>query len=345
MDNNNILYIENETSSISINNIDKTILLKTVSLLKEYMIQNENRSKELLSEINYFVEDYEFDESNFIKINYEDRAIEEKKRLTLLELEYNKLVEKNKELNHNIEQIKNQILNEQYEVAANKIKDKIQQRGIDLLKIQEQERNRIACDLHDSVVQELVNLMHSAEICIHVIDKDIISVKLDLQIMINKLKKLISEIRSIIYNLRPMVLEDLGLEVAVSRYLEQFEKENKIQVQFHNKYDKEILKTSVISITIFRVIQEACNNAVRHGNANQIRIDLIQKGDELNLSICDNGDGFDVEAIGRCKGNTTSGFGISIMKERICLLSGEIDIVSEKNMGTKINITIPVKIS
>ena len=93
--------------------------------------------------------------------------------------------------------------------------------GINILDLQERDRQRIARDLHDSTVQNLTSLIHKIQLCLRLVDMDPVRTKLELGSMTNTLKAVINELREIIYNLKPMSLEDLGLLLTVERYANQ----------------------------------------------------------------------------------------------------------------------------
>lgn len=216
--------------------------------------------------------------------------------------------------------------------------------GLKLLKTQEIERKRIARELHDSIVQNLTNLVHKTELCTKLVDMDPIRAKLELQTMINTIKTTINEMRNVIYDLRPMSLDDLGLVITVSRYIKQFIDSNRIKVSLNVENERKIF-SDIIDLTLFRIIQEACNNALKHANATEINISLIYNEDSINLTIEDNGCGFDqtenkVEKYSENK--SLHGFGLPMMKERVGLLSGKLDIESKVNKGTKVSVCVPI---
>jgi two-component system, NarL family, sensor histidine kinase DegS len=216
---------------------------------------------------------------------------------------------------------------------------KLTDKGLGILEAQEIERQRIARDLHDTTVQNLTSLVHKAELSIKLIDIDTIRSKLELSNMSNTLKMVINDMRGIIYNLKPMTLDDLGLTITIQRYANRIINYNNIQVKVtSNEEPKEIL--SVIKLTIFRIIQEACNNIIKHANATFVTIDINYLESNINVTIKDNGIGFYLDQIKSSE--QSSSFGLSIMKERILLLSGSLDIKSEKNKGTAVFLTVPL---
>jgi two-component system sensor histidine kinase DegS len=231
--------------------------------------------------------------------------------------------------------------NETIEHNNNVNKIKINDKGLSILEAQEIERQRIARDLHDSTVQNLTSLVHKSELCVKLIDIDSIRAKLELNAMSNTVKMIINEMRDIIYNLKPMSLDDLGLSITVERYANRLTDFNNIDVVVHsNEETKEILP--VIKLTIFRIIQEACNNVIKHAKASIINIDINYREKDITVIIKDDGCGFSLNDKPSDESDHCSSFGLSIMKERISLLSGTVEIQSVREMGTIVTITAPL---
>ena len=212
-----------------------------------------------------------------------------------------------------------------------------------LLGTQENERQRISRELHDSTVQNLTSMIHKIELCSKLIDMDPIRCKLELTMMSRTLRDIINDTRQMIYNLRPMSFDDIGLEITIERALDKIKNEKACNINFAVEGEPYQIK-SVIGITLLRIIQEACNNAIKYANSSIISVKLIYEEDEVSISIEDDGVGFDMEnldvSISNRKDN--SGFGLSMMKERVYLLSGEITIQSKKNEGTMILVRVPI---
>lgn len=217
--------------------------------------------------------------------------------------------------------------------------------GLNILEIQETERQRIARDLHDTIVQNLANIGHRAELCSKLLDVDLIRAKLELTSMRKSIKTDIEDMRFIIYNLRPMSIDDLGLINTVERYVIQLIDMNEVKVTLHaNKENISVLP--VISLTLFRVIQEACNNVLKHAHATQINIDINYQEKSITVTVHDNGVGFNCNNKNdKNSDEALSGLGLSIMKERINLMSGKIEIHSESNKGTSVIVSVPFSIS
>lgn len=212
--------------------------------------------------------------------------------------------------------------------------------GINILELQEQDRKRIARDLHDSTVQNLTSLIHKCELCFRLVDMDPVRTKLELNTMSNTLKSVINEIREIIYDLKPMSLDDLGLLATVERYISQLMINHDIDIKVSCNTERRIMPIKKLSI--FRIIQEACNNAIKHAEAKSIDIDISYGETSMAVTISDNGKGFDADIKKDCVPPDYSGYGLSIMKERVNLLSGTMKIQSKINEGTIVKITVPI---
>lgn len=209
-----------------------------------------------------------------------------------------------------------------------------------LLKTVETERQRIARDLHDSTTQNLTALVHKSELCTKLLESDPIRCKLELYAIGETLRGIIEDTRGLIYDLRPMSFDDIGFDVTVERTLDKLN-------QLHNNLCTYNIEgnpypiDSVVQITLLRVIQEACNNAIKHAEANKIDVTIIYEDNRILLTIQDDGKGFDLQKIPNDCRDDNSGFGLSMMKERVYLLSGKIKIESKPGNGCTINVAIP----
>ncbi|MBO5371474.1 MAG: sensor histidine kinase [Lachnospiraceae bacterium] len=209
-----------------------------------------------------------------------------------------------------------------------------------VLETQELERQRIARDLHDSSVQSLTSMVHKIELCSKLVDMDAIRCKLELSAMSKTIKEIIEEMRQMIYNLRPMSFDDIGFEVTLERELSKIQSKG---MNINYSVEGEAYPVNpVVSLTLLRVIQEACNNVVKHAQASMISVKIQYEPDKLVCIVKDNGKGFVLSECDSCIREDNSGFGLSTMKERVCLLSGKLDIDSKINVGTKIIIEIPM---
>lgn len=210
-----------------------------------------------------------------------------------------------------------------------------------ILETQEMERQRIARELHDSIVQNLTSIVHKIEFCTKLMDMDTVRCKLELQTMSEMVKRIIEDMRQVIYDLRPMSLDDIGLDVTLEREAAKWKNTGKVLVDYQTEG---IIKKlpPLTSLTVLRIVQEACNNTIKHSEAKNIKIGLSYEKEKVKVEIADDGCGFEVESIEHLQRDDGSGFGISIMKERVYLLSGKINIESIIGEGTKISVEIPI---
>jgi two-component system sensor histidine kinase DegS len=212
--------------------------------------------------------------------------------------------------------------------------------GLKIIKAQEEERQRVARDIHDGPAQLLSNVVLKAEICERMIDVDLEKTREELRNLKKIVRESLQDVRKIIYNLRPMSLDDLGLIPTLQRYVLTFQEETGIAVLFQTRGLQPELK-SVIVLTVFRIVQESMNNVAKHAKANNISIHIEFLHTELKLYIIDDGQGFDTEKLKEHNEDISSGFGLVSMRERVELLGGEMLISSEPGRGTRLNISIP----
>ena len=185
-----------------------------------------------------------------------------------------------------------------------------------VLETQENERKRISRELHDSTVQNLTSLVHKTELCSKLVEMDPLRCKLELTTMSKTLREIINDMRQMIYNLRPMSFDDIGLDITIERALDKLERSETKKIHFSVEGESYQIK-SIIGITLLRIIQEACSNAIRHADPTMIQVILKYEEDNVSVVIRDDGSGFDVEADDTMSREDNSGFGLPIKKEFI----------------------------
>jgi len=214
--------------------------------------------------------------------------------------------------------------------------------SVKLLETQEMDRNRISRDLHDSTVQSLTSLGHKMEYCSKLVDSDPVKVKLELQSMIDLNKEIINDMREIIYDLRPMSLNNIGLVSTVEAFCLHLRRNDNMDVVFKVDGVEQKL-SSIVNVTLYRIIQEACNNAVKHSKSKKIYVKLSFMENSIEIEVEDNGIGFDISRVEqRSMEDFLHGFGLSTMKERTKLLSGTFNIDTKPGGGTKVCVCVPV---
>ena len=208
---------------------------------------------------------------------------------------------------------------------------------LSILKIQEKERQRIAMELHDTSLQTLAHIIHQVELANIYMDKDIVKSKLELAEIKQNIKIVIQEIRDTIFDLRPMSFEDLGIVETIERFIDHVDKDH----SFHIYTDIQNIDTNyyIILTNIYWIIQECVSNAVKHSGGDEIHLKCFSKDKICYIEIEDNGIGF---VDGEYEKDDQKHFGLSMVKERVQILRGEINISSVINRGTKIVVKIPL---
>ena len=205
----------------------------------------------------------------------------------------------------------------------------------------DEERTRIACEIHDGLVQTLVGVNFKMERCRDMIQEEP-SRCVDLLREVNGLLKHgIQETRQVVFNLRPGQYEQLDLLSALSNYLDAYQKNHRVRADFsHTGSDARLPpKTKVF---LFRIIQEALQNSAKHAGASKVSVQLTIQHDSLSAVISDDGIGFDVQAVSR-NPDKWDHFGLRGIKERAKLLGGEVAWKSPKGAGTAVTVHIPLE--
>ena len=213
--------------------------------------------------------------------------------------------------------------------------------GLKIILAQEEERKRMAREIHDGPAQSLANLVLRTEITERMLMKQEFKlVQEELMELKSQVRSGLEEIRKIIFNLRPMALDDLGLVPTLRKFVQDFEEKTKIRAVFETA-GRELRMPSAMEAAVYRLVQEAFSNALKHASPTFVSLEMTFYPKRVMIVIKDNGVGFDVEqTMARSKKN--SHYGLIGMGERVELLNGKMDIESARGQGTKITISIPV---
>lgn len=213
-----------------------------------------------------------------------------------------------------------------------------QEFAIQIIQAQEEERKRLSRDIHDGPAQMLANVLLRSGL----IEKTFVERgPNDAMAELNQLKEMVRnallEVRRIIYDLRPMALDDLGLIPTLRKYSSTvMEYEKGIVIHFMNNGTEKRFASS-IEVAIFRLVQECISNALKHGNSRDVWVKVEWLRDTMNIVVKDNGKGFDPSQ------TKDKSFGIIGMRERVELLKGEMKIVSAIGNGTTVLFRIPLQ--
>jgi len=210
--------------------------------------------------------------------------------------------------------------------------------GLKIILAQEDERKRVAREIHDGLAQTMANVVLRTEIAEMMLGRqEYTTVKEELSDLKLQLRSGLEEVRKIIFNLRPMALDDLGLIPTLRKFVQDFEERTKIRTKF-DLIGRETRLPSAMEVAIFRLTQEAFSNVYKHAKATFVSCEVIFQKTMVKIIIQDNGEGFEVEQVSR-KGNH---FGLMGMRERLELLEGRMDIESKRGAGTKVSLLIPI---
>jgi two-component system sensor histidine kinase DegS len=214
--------------------------------------------------------------------------------------------------------------------------------GLKIILAQEDERKRIAREIHDGPAQSLANLVLRTEIAERMLDTgDLKVIRAELIDLKKQIRIGLEEIRKIIFNLRPMALDDLGLVPTLRKFVQDFEEKTRIRAVFETS-GKEKRLPSAMEAAMFRLVQEAYNNALKHARPTFVSLEITFTEHTIQLLVADNGIGFHVDVV-QSRAKTHTHFGLIGMQERVELLQGEIEIESVVGQGTKIKIHVPIK--
>ena len=205
-----------------------------------------------------------------------------------------------------------------------------------LEEIREDERKKIALDLHDDLGQRLTALLMDMAWLKNNVEQKNGKLLSRVNLMKSSLEDTILTVRRISMGLRPSALDDLGLEAALKWLFAEYTNSSGIPVK-HDLLTEEIELDPKLSILIFRLTQEILTNVVRHANASQVDFSMKPEGDHLLLSVSDNGVGITKEKMAK-----PDAFGLRGMKERVVSWGGTIDIDGKPMEGTRIVIVLPL---
>lgn len=216
--------------------------------------------------------------------------------------------------------------------------------GIKILEAQENERKRIARDIHDGPAQHMASVVMKADICKMVVQKDLNEGLKELADLKESVMVALKEVRGIIFDLRPMSLDDLGLCQTIQQLLNAISVESNIDINTKLKPVQTEIEP-IIQVAVYRIIQEIFNNIKKHSRAKHAELRLDFGAKHLVLVTVDDGVGFNVEeTLNRVKIKGTS-YGLINIVDRVNQLQGEIQIKSSEGKGTTYIVKLPINIT
>lgn len=205
---------------------------------------------------------------------------------------------------------------------------------------QESERQRLSSQMHDGPAQALSNFIVQTEIAARLFDLDADKAKEELVNLKNSAMSTFQKVRSFIFDLRPMMLDDLGLFPTIRRYVDSFMKQNGIEANLAI-FGQERRLEPYLEVMIFRAIQELLRNASKHNqdSPEQLRVEIQMRIEENTISVTvnDNGKGFDPDTV-----SESGGIGLKLIRERVEMTGGLLEIDSSIGQGSTISFQVPL---
>lgn len=231
-------------------------------------------------------------------------------------------------------------LNSDFKMVGELLEDAKQKQafGLKIIEAQEEERRKLSREIHDGPAQMLANVMLRSQIIDKVYRESPEQGVQEIHDLRKMVRSALYEVRRIIYDLRPMALDDLGLIPTLKKYLstiEEYNDKTKISFVFIGS-EKRI--PSKFEVALFRLVQEAVQNALKHAEAREIVVKLELTRDHVTVVVKDNGKGFDIRE------KKKDSFGLIGMRERVDLLEGHLTIDSSVGAGTVIMIQVPFEV-
>ena len=241
--------------------------------------------------------------------------------------------------------------------------------GARIIKAVEDERYRMSRELHDGPAQDLANLIFQTSICEKLVDFKPEEAKQNIQEMRQQVRDCLSSVRQVIFDMRPMALDDLGLEAALHQLVAKMATRGVVAAEYQLDGDP-VRLSKYVEVAAFRIVQEALNNVAHHSGQKNASVRVLYTKTALSILVEDQGDGFDMdefelaqaaaeaqadetdetamdEAAGEDEAGTppreTLHFGLTSMKERAKMIGAEFQVTSAPGKGTRVHLRIPYK--
>lgn len=205
-----------------------------------------------------------------------------------------------------------------------------------LINAQEAERQRLSRQMHDGPAQALSNFILQTEIAMRLMDVDPAQARDELGNLKGSAMGTFQKVRNFIFELRPMMLDDLGLIPTIRRYADTFKEQTGLEVNVTISGNERRLE-SYLEVMVFRAIQELLGNAARHSQATLIKVNVDLNDDLIRVSVDDNGKGFDIDSV------QGKNLGLKLIRERTEMLGGTFEVDSAAGKGTRVLFSLPAR--
>ena len=214
-----------------------------------------------------------------------------------------------------------------------------------IIRAQEDERLRVSREIHDGPAQDVANLLLESSIIERLIDVDPDEAKMSIKELRKHLKGCLTEIRQIIFDMRPMSLDDLGLVAAIGAVARKFRDRDMLNVRF-SVDGEEVQLPDHVKTGLFRIVQESLNNVLHHSGVKEANLRMLYTDAAVSILVEDKGQGFDVDEFEMENQNATEDkhFGILGMRERATIIGAELSVTSRIGEGTRVHIRYPLKV-
>lgn len=343
----NNLSDEFELKKLELNYI-MTKLNSVIEEVDELEIEDKKMRKELVDISTKNKSEYEikkiYDYAFEVRVKYITKQNEEKDlrdRRDKLELSLKKQVENIEEADSTMNQINIALGYIQGNVKGS-MEDSEFSKELKILEAQEDERARMAREIHDGPAQNLANALIRIDLCKLIIKRDVEDGVKALEDLKTNVKDALREVRGIIFDLKPIALKELGLKESLKDMIETISEEDKIKIvlemeEVNSKIDGRL------QIGIYRIIQELLNNIRKHSKATEVKIKIDIGKDFIYFYVHDNGIGFNLEEALNNNKDRKKRYGLRGLLDRVKNLQGEIQVFSDENKGTTIKTKLPIR--
>lgn len=331
----------------------KTKLDEIISLVDTYEMQNRTAKKRLV-EVSSNIKKYH---ENDIKDAYE-KAFEIMMQLNTLRSTEKNLREKRDQIEFSLMKAIKNINNAervmtQINVVLSYLKGEILSTiegldknseflmGIKILEAQEDERKRLSREIHDGPAQSIANIVMQADICEQIMKKDLADGMKELQALKDSARNALFDIRGIIFDLRPMILDDLGLTKTIETICNKFTETTAIPVEKRLKNEPKNID-AIIQVASMRIIQEILNNIKKHAKAKTVTVSLDFGTKYVLILVSDDGVGFNVDTVMERIKDKSESYGLIGLMDRVKQLQGKITLNSKLGLGTAYSIKLPI---
>jgi signal transduction histidine kinase len=210
-----------------------------------------------------------------------------------------------------------------------------------LFTIQETERNRISKELHDGLGQDLTVLKIYLATIQNKLRRDQAALKDDCDFLLRRIDDCVENMRRLCRDLSPYLLQELGLEASLKHLFEEVCQRNKLRCMLEMEDISQYLPKRELA-AVYRIFQEALTNIVKHSGATRVSVSIKRQAEQLSFMIADNGKGFDVREVSK-RPASKRGMGLFAMEERVRMLGGALNILSQAGQGTTISLSLTIK--